>query len=132
MYKAEKVKIDVDMVERYMALHNLTKGEFSQKMGHTRSWWCGIVKYGGYIMPAKAKLMCNLMGMDYNKLVIPEHTTSNALPQSEKHPLYADDESIQGLVNSMTRIEKMIGEQAMNMTRMEIQMRTILKELGVK
>lgn len=126
MYFAEKVKIDVEMAERYMALHSLTLSEFSQKMGHCRSWWNGIKKAEGYMPVNKAKLLCHMLGVDYSKIVIPEPCiTANANPCNEQKPLYADDESIQGLVNSITNIE-------LTVKRLEIQMRTILKELGVK
>ena len=126
MYFSEKVKIDVEMAERYMALHSLTKGEFSQKMGQGRTWWNGIKRYDGYMHVNKAKLLCHVLGVDYSKIVIPEpRITSNATPCNEQKPLYADDESIQGLVNSITNIE-------LTVKRIEIQMRTILKELGVK
>lgn len=126
MYQAEKVKIDVDMVERHMALYSLTKGEFSQKMGRGKTWWHGIKKADGYMAVNAAKLMCLLLGMDYNKVVIPEPRImiSNSPSEGQK-PLYADDESIQGLVNSMNAIE-------LTVKRLEVQMRTILKELGAK
>lgn len=126
MYFAEKVKIDVAMAERLMQLHNLTMAEFSVKMGHSRSWWNGIKKNDGYMAVNAAKLMCHLLGMDYGKVVIPEpRITTSAAPCNEQKPLYADDKSIQGLVNSITTIE-------LTVKRLEIQMRTILKELGVK
>ena len=126
MYHAEKVKIDVEMAERYMALHSLAMCEFSQKMGHARSWWNGIKRADGYMPVNKAKLLCHMLGVDYSKIVIPEpRITSNANPCNEQKPLYADDESIRGLVNSINNIELIV-------KRLEIQMRTILKELGVK
>jgi len=126
MYFAEKVKIDVTMAERYMAFHSLTKGEFSQKMGHGRTWWNGIKTKDGYMAVNQAKLLCHMLGVEYDKIVIPEpRITTNAAPCNEQKPLYADDASIQGLVTSMNTIE-------LTVKRMEIQMRTILKELGVK
>lgn len=126
MYYSEKVKIDVAMAERYMVYHSLTKGEFSQKMGQCRTWWHGIKKNDGYMAVNKAKLLCHMLGVEYDKIVIPEPCiTTNAAPCNDQKPLYADDASIQGLVNSITNIE-------LTVKRMEIQMRTILKELGVK
>lgn len=126
MYQAEKVKIDVDMAERYMRMHNLTMSEFGQKMGRCRSWWFGIRKSGGYMTTNAAKLMCHVLGMEYDKVVIPEPSiTINTTPGEGQKPLYADDESIQGFVSSMNNIE-------LTVKRIEIQMRTILKELGVK
>lgn len=126
MYFAEKVKVDVAMAERLMQLHNLTMGEFSVKMGHSRSWWTGIKRNDGYMAINAAKLLCHMLGVDYEKIVIPEpRITTCAAPGDEQKPLYADDESIQSLVNSMNTIE-------LTVKRLEIQMRTIMKELGVK
>ena len=125
MYFAEKVKIDVAMAERYMAFHKLSKAEFSQKMGHSRSWWNGIRKVEGYMPVNQAKLLCHMLGVEFDKIVIPEPKDFNDILQPVGKPLYADDESIQGLVNSITNIE-------LTVNRLEIQMRTILKELGVK
>lgn len=130
MYQAEKVKIDLAMAEKYMAMHKLTKSEFSQKMGHSHNWWHGVIRNGGYIMPAKAKLMCSLLGMEYNQFVIPAHS---AAPKNEQKSIREEDENLlKALVNCLNRIEKKVDEAAIDMTRMEIQMRTILKELGVK
>lgn len=130
MYQATKVKIDLAMAEKYMAMHKLTKSEFSQKMGHSASWWTGVRRGGGYMPPNKAKLMCSMLDMDYNKLVIPERP---AIQQNEQKSILEDDESLlKALVECMQRMEAKANEASMNMTRMEIQMRTILKELGVK
>ena len=64
MYQAEKVKIDMEMAEKYMAFHNLSRSEFSQKMGHSASWWTGVKRGGGCMPPNKAKLMCSVLDMD--------------------------------------------------------------------
>jgi len=130
MYQATKVKIDMEFAENYMAFHNLSKSEFSQKMGHSASWWTGVKRGGGYMPPNKAKLMCSMLDMDYEKLVIPERQT---LPQNEQKSILEEDESLlKALVECMQRMETKANEAAMNMTRLEIQMRTVLKELGVK
>lgn len=126
MHFAAKVKIDIEFAEKYMAFHNLTKSEFSQKMGHSPSWWAGVRRGGGYVPPNKAKLMCSMLDMDYNKLVIKER-------QNEQKSILEEDVSmLKALVECMTRVETKANEAAMNMTRLEIQMRTVLKELGVK
>ena len=125
MYQAEKVKIDTAMVERYMDINQMNGRELSEKMGHGRTYWNNVKARDGEMTPYKAKLLCSILGMDYNKLVIPER-------QNEHKSILEEDESLQALVNSMNRIEKFVGEVNMNMTRLEIQMRTVLKELGVK
>lgn len=126
MYQAAKVKIDMEFAEKHMAFHNLSKSEFSQKMGHSASWWTGVKRGGGYMPPNKAKLMCSMLDMDYNKLVVQER-------QNEKKSILEEDESLlKALVECMQRIETKANEAAMNMTRLEIQMHTVLKELGVK
>ena len=129
MYQAEKVKIDVKMAEKHMAFHNLSNSEFSQKMGHSHNWWQGVRK-SEHVMPNKAKLMCSLLGMEYTKLVIQERP---AIQQNQQKCILEEDETLlKALVNCMNRIEKKVDEATIDLTSMEIQMRTILKELGVK
>ena len=126
MHCAVKVKIDMEFAEKYMASHGFSKSEFSQKMGHSASWWTGVKRGGGYLPTNKAKLMCSMLDMDYNKLVVQER-------QNEKKSILEEDERLlKALVECMQRIETKANEAHMNMTRLEIQMRTILKELGVK
>lgn len=124
MYASDKVKIDVALVDAFIAKKGITKGKFSERMGHNDNWWHGIRKTG-QVTPNKAKLICSVLGMEYNQLVIPDRVTSNAYPCNEQKPLYADDQSIQAIVNSLNRLEN-------SMNRLEIQMRVLLKELGVK
>lgn len=125
MYASDKVKIDVALVEAFIKRKGITKGKFSEMMGHNDNWWHGIKRNGGIITPNKAKLICTVLGMSYDQLVIPDRTTSNAYPGNEQKPLYADDQSVQAMVNSLNRLEN-------GMNRLEIQMRVLLKELGVK
>lgn len=124
MKAADKVKIDVALVEAFIAKKGITKGKFSESMGHNDNWWHGI-RRSGQVTRNKAKLICSVLGMEFDQLVIHERTTSNAYPCNEQKPLYADDQSIQGIVNSLNRLEN-------GMNRLEIQMRVLLKELGVK
>lgn len=122
----EKVKIDTALVEAFIARKGMTRGKFSMSMGHADNWWQGIKgKANGYVTPNKAKLICTVLGMEYNQLVIPDTTASDAYHCNEQKPLLADDKSIQAIVNSLNRLEN-------SMNRLEIQMRVLLKELGVK
>ena len=121
----DKVRIDIDLVEAFIARKGMTKAKFGECMGFADNWWHGIKRNGGMITPNKAKLICTVLGMNYDQLVIPERTTSNAYPGNQQKPLYADDESIRAMVNSLNRLEN-------GMNRLEIQMRVLLKELGVK
>lgn len=125
MKAIDRVRIDIDLVEAFIARKGMTKGKFSECMGFADNWWCGIKRNGGIVTTNKAKLICTVLGMSYDQLVIPDRTTSNAYPNNEQKPLYADDESVRAMVNSLNRIEN-------NMNRLEIQMRVLLKELGVK
>lgn len=135
MYHAEKVKIDVDYVNRYLEKAGISKSDFSAMNGHSRAWWCCVKSQcDSKIATNQAKLICTLTGLDYEKLVIPEKPiTSNAHPQNEQKNILEEDENLlKALVNCLNRIETKANESAMNMNRLEIQMRTILKELGVK
>lgn len=134
MYHAEKVKIDVDYVNRYLEKKLISKKQFSEMNGHSKSWWSSIEKKCDCMVAVnQAKLICTLTGLDYEKLVIPEKPiTSNAHPQNEQKNTLQDEELLKLLVNCLNRIETKVNESAMNMNRLEIQMRTVLKELGVK
>ena len=134
MFHAEKVKIDVDYVNRYLKRAGISKRDFSEMNGHSRAWWsCVKSQCDSKIAVNQAKLICTLTGLDYEKLVIPEKPiTSNAHPQNEQKNTLQDEELLKLLVNCLNRIETKVNESAMNMNRLEIQMRTVLKELGVK
>ena len=131
MYKAEKVKIDVDYVNRFLEKKHITKKDFSEMNGHSRGWWESIKRScDSMVAVNQAKLICTLTGLDYEKLVIQERP---AIQQDEKKNILTEDENLlKALVNCLNRIEKKVDEATIDMTRMEIQMRTILKELGVK
>lgn len=135
MRHAEKVKIDVDYVNRYLEKKLITQREFSEMNGHSKSWWASIKRdCNSMVAVNQAKLICTLTGLDYEKLVIPEKCiTSNACPRNEQKSMLEEDETLlEALVNCLHRIEAKTDEAALNMNRLEIQMRTILKELGVK
>lgn len=135
MTSGEKVKVDSAYVNRYLEKAGISKSEFSVMNGHSRAWWCGIEnRCDCKITPNQAKLICTVTGLDYEKLVIPEKSiTSNAYPRNEQKNILEDDEALlQALVNCLHRMETKMDEAALNMNRLEIQMRTVLKELGVK
>lgn len=135
MRYAEKVKIDTAYVNRHLKKNGISKSKFSEKAGHSQTWWSGIEKRcDSMVAVNQAKLICHITGLDYEKLVIPEkRITSNACPRNEQKSMLEEDETLlQALVNCLHRIEAKTDAAALNMNRLEIQMRTILKELGVK
>lgn len=135
MYHSEKVKIDVGYVNRYLEKKSISKREFSEMNGHSRAWWsCVETKCDSMVAVNQAKLICTLTGLDYEKLVIPEKSiTSNANPQNEQKSILEEDGTLlNALVNCLHRMETKMDEMALDMKRLEIQMRTVLKELGVK
>lgn len=131
MYFAEMVKIDVDYVNRYLEKKLISKRAFSEMNGHSRAWWNGVEKScDSMVSVNQAKLICTLTGLDYEKLVIPEPV--KAIPQNEQKSILEKDESmLKALMECMNRVETKANEAALNMNRLEIQMRTVLKELGV-
>ena len=133
MTPGEKVKVDSSYVNCYLEKNGISKSDFSVMNGHSRSWWRGIEsRCDCKITPNQAKLICSVTGLDYEKLVIPEHTTSNAPQNAQKSILEEDETLLKALVNCMNRIEKKMDEATIDLTRLEIQMRTVLKEMGVK
>jgi len=133
MPKSEKVKINSALLNRYLEKNGISKAKFSEMNGHAHNWWSSIENRADSMVAVnQAKLICSLTGMDYEKLVIPERTTSNA-PQNEQKSILEEDETLlKALVNCMNRIEKKMDEATIDLTRLEIQMRTVLKEMGVK
>ena len=135
MYHAEKVKIDVDYVNRYLERAGISNSDFSAMNGHGRSWWTSIAnRCDSKVAVNQAKLICTLTGLDYEKLVIPEKpiTSSTNTQNEQKNIREVDENLLMALVNCLNRIETKVNESAMNMNRLEIQMRTVLKELGGK
>lgn len=137
MYIAEKVKIDSAYVDRHLEKNGISQSDFSEMNGHSRGWWHGIKsKNDSMVAVNQAKLICTVTGLDYEKLVIPENSitsNTNPNPQNEQKTILEEDETLlKALVNCMNRIEKKVDEAAIDLTRLEIQMRTVLKELGVK
>lgn len=133
MPKSEKVKIDSAYVNRYLEKNRISKSKFSEMQGHANNWWSAIVSRADSMVAVnQAKMISTITGIAYDMLVIPEHTTSNA-PQNEQKSILEEDETLlKALVNCMNRIEKKMDEATIDLTRLEIQMRTVLKEMGVK
>ena len=133
MPKSEKVKIDSALLNRYLEKNGISKSKFSEMVGHANNWFSCIVKRAdSMVSKNQAKLICTVTGLDYEKLVIPERTTSNAPRNEQKSILEEDETLLKALVNCMNRIEKKMDEATIDLTRLEIQMRTVLKEMGVK
>lgn len=128
MRYADKVKIDVAYVNRYLKAKGISNSEFSEMNGHSHNWWKSIeLRCNSMVSKNQAKLICNVTGLDYEKLVIPERKTFNDILS----PVPAENEN-QLIINSLHRLETKMEEAHLSMTRLEIQMKTILKELGVK
>lgn len=127
MKYAAKVKIDVAYVNRYLKAKGISNSEFSEMNGHSKSRWKSIeMRCNSMVAQNQAKLICSITGLDYEKLVIPERRTFCDILS----PVPAENEN-QLIINSLHRLETKLEEVRLNTTRLEIQMKTILKELGV-
>lgn len=88
MKASKKVKLNLDYIESFLYRNNLTKKEFSEKLGYADNW-LNSVKAGGRayadnrVNEGKARLMCTVWGLDYDKLIIKDPEPQAETPAEE-------------------------------------------------
>lgn len=125
MKASKKVKLNLDYIESFLYRNNLTKKEFSEKLGHADNW-LNAVKTGGRayednrVNEGKARLMCTVWGLDYDKLVIkdPEPKPEAPAPAEEQDNL---EKAILMIANCMAGV-----------TDNQSRMADLLKEINTK
>lgn len=120
-----KVKVNIDLVENRLKVLGMSMASLSHSMGHSTSWWHSVKHAGGEMSENKAKLLALMISMDVNNIIFKEDDVPTKDAETDKI-----------LMETVARIEAQVNniaeETAKNLARLEIQMRTILKELGVK
>lgn len=123
-----EVFVNVNKVEKILAANNITQRHLGEMLGCSMSWWAMVKKNGGRIGLSKAKLLCSVMNIDLDCII-----ASTASDTQKKNP--QEDQSVKEIADTVSRIENAISDltrTTMNeINRLQIQMRTILKELGV-
>ena len=123
-----EVFVNVKKVEKILVANNITQIHFGEMLGCSRSWWAMTKRNGGRISLSKANLICRVLNIDLDCII-----ASSASDTQEKNP--HEDQISKEIMDAVSRIEKAVadlaGTTAHEINRLQIQMRTILKELGV-
>lgn len=100
-HKPRMVNINVYYLEAVIAKSGKSDSEFGQSLGFSRGYVTSVEK-SKQMRLATAKSLCLMHDADYNKLVLPEKVEQ---PEGPK-PLYADDKTLSGIIETLMRIEK--------------------------
>ena len=123
-----KVKLNVERIEKIIKSENMNFAQLCYEIGCSRSWWSTIVKRGAIVSKAKAELICRVLDVDLD--YIADFSVKN---EQEKKP--NEDQQMKEIADAVCRIEKAISDLSKvtgdEICRLQIQMRTLLKELGV-
>ena len=123
MNKPKKVKLNIDYIESFLYRNHLTKKEFSEKIGHADNW-LAAVKTGGKayednrVAESKARLICTVWGLEYDKLVIKDPEPQAEAPAEEQDNL---EKAILMIANCMAGV-----------TDNQARMADLLKEINAK
>lgn len=101
------VDINVDYFEAIVAKSGKGNSAFGKWLGYGDSFVCNVKKRKT-TSESTAKYICAMCNADYERLVIPEK--SQEPEQEEKKPLYADDKTLSGIIETLMRIEKKLDE----------------------
>ncbi len=132
MKPAKTVKLNTEYINGFLYRNNLTRKEFSTKFGYADNWLASVLRengsYKGRISENKARLMCNVWGMDYEKLVVKEPTFT---PTAESPAEEADslEKAIYMIANSMTAVCDMQKMMADYMKDMNAKVDALYKQL---
>jgi transcriptional regulator with XRE-family HTH domain len=123
-----EVFVNVNKVEKILKANNIPQYYLGEMLGCSRTWWCNVKKNDGRISRTKANLLCNVLKTDLDYIAV-----SSASDTQEKNP--HEDQISKEIMDAVSRIEKAVadlaGTTANEINRLQIQMRTILKEFGV-
>lgn len=122
------VIIDIKKVEKILSSNNIPQCAIGGMVGNCASWWQSIKRKGGRMSTSKAKLLSSVLGVSLDYIL--------ASPFADESQEKTHGEQItKEISEAVGRIEKAIadlaGSTAHEINRLQIQMRQILKELGV-
>ena len=120
--------IDIEKVEKILSSNNIPQCALGGMVGNSVSWWASIKRNGGHMSSSKAKLLSSVLGVSLDYIL--------ASPFADESQEKTQGEQItKEISEAVGRIEKAIadlaGATAHEINRLQIQMRQVLKELGV-
>lgn len=122
---ANEIFVNVEKVEKLLNTNKIPQTLLGEMMGLSRSWWAQIKRNGGRMSQLKAVLLSKILNADFEYITRKDNMAEK--PQ--------EDHLSNEIQATLSRIEKAIADLAgtttHEITRLQIQMREILKELGV-
>ena len=122
---ANEIFVNVEKVEKLLNTNKIPQTQIGEKMGLSKSWWAQIKRNGGRMSQLKAVLLSKILNADFEYITRKDNMAEK--PQ--------EDHLSNEIQATLSRIEKAIadlaGSTAHEITRLQIQMREVLKELGV-
>ena len=122
---ANEIFVNVEKAEKILATNKIKQCDIGEMMGLSRSWWAQVKRNGGRMSQSKSVLLCKILNADFEYITQKDNMVVK--PQEDQ---FSDE-----IQATLSRIEKAIadlaGTTAHEINRLQIQMRTILKELGV-
>lgn len=116
MKSANTVKLSADYINDFLRRNNLTRKEFSTKLGHADNWIASVLNENGSykcrLTENKARLMCTVWSMDYEKLVIkePVFTPAPETPVEEPDSLEKAVFMLANGISAMCDMQKMMAD----------------------
>lgn len=98
-YNLRMVGINVNYLLAIIEKSGKTETEFGMWLGFSRGY-ITHVKKAGLMRMSTVKSICAMCDADFNRLVLPVEQ-----PEGQK-PLYADDKTLSGIIETLMRIEK--------------------------
>ena len=102
-YNLRMVGINVNYLLAIIEKSGKTETEFGMWLGFSRGY-ITHVKKAGLMRMSTVKSICAMCDADFNRLVLPVEQ-----PEGPK-PLYADDKTLKGIVETLMRIEKKLDD----------------------
>lgn len=102
-HESTTVSINVDYLETIIAKSGKNDSEFGVWLGFSRGY-ISFAKKKKSLRMSTVKSICAMCDADYNRLVLPVEQ-----PEEPK-PLYADDKTLKGIVETLMRIEKKLDD----------------------
>ena len=133
MAQPKKVKLNIDYINAFLYRNNLTKKEFSEKLGHADNWLSAVSNGAkayedNRVLDGKARLICTVWGLDYDKLVIkdPEPQPEPEAPAEEQDNL---EKAILLIANCMAGVSDNQARMADLLTEINTKVDALYKQL---
>lgn len=112
----ETIRVNVDWINAWLIRNNITKKDFSLKLGYTGSWWNVVQKQmGNRVRRTAAMDMCRLFGFKW------EDITGEEMPTEEEKPIITNitDDVIHQFATILMQIDKRLGDIEKRIEKLE-------------